>query len=325
MASLWDSRNKKLFKLIQKPSPNANLITMRLTQSFQVFSQKIFLYFVYFIKKLSLPIRYPGKERLSGSQLLKASMTVEAAIVLPIFLLFLLNIGYVVEIIRLHNNLQVALTVSGEKAALYGSILDGKPVESVLTGVYVREAVVDYLGKSYLEESPLTYGANGLNLLESDMLSDPDYLDVTLTYSVSPFSTIAGFSRFRMANRYYVHRWNGYDVSENTDKAEICFVTESGRVLHLTRDCMHLRLTIRQVLGERIGEERNAGGARYYACERCFDNKQCEILFIAKEGNRYHSKQDCPGLKRTVFAIERYEAEKKGYRICSDCLKREKN
>ena len=49
---------------------------------------------------------------------LSAGMTVEAALVLPLCLFFLLNLGYLLEMIRLHNNLQLALLETGNKISL---------------------------------------------------------------------------------------------------------------------------------------------------------------------------------------------------------------
>ena len=51
-------------------------------------------------------------------------MTVEASIVLPLFLFFFLNLGCAIEMIRLHGNLQLALWQIGSKMAVYGYALD---------------------------------------------------------------------------------------------------------------------------------------------------------------------------------------------------------
>lgn len=323
MASLWKIKDMKPFTKFQKPSPNANLNLLKSTRKLLVFSQFNIVCYVNSIKKLSLLIPRPVRKRLPGKRLLSASMTVEAAVILPICLIFFMNIGYAIEMIRLHNNLQYALTVSGNRSALYGSVVGESTAESVLATVYLRESVIACLGKSYLEDSPLTYGCNGMNFLESEMLTEKDHVDVTLTYSVSPFTSFSGLFRFRMANRYYAHRWNGYDVlSEGQDCEEIVYVTESGQVVHLDKGCKHLCLTVREVACDSIERERNASGGRYSACERCYREDMCGDLFVTKEGNRYHSRRDCSGLKRTVYAIGSNEAEERGYRICSDCAKR---
>lgn len=250
---------------------------------------------------------------------LGAGMTVEAALILPLCLFFLLNLGYALEMIRLHNNLQLALLETGNKVSLYGSGLSGSDAASVVSGVYVYGGLTDYLGASYLDNSPLTYGSKGLQLLESKMLTTGDELDITLTYSVSPMTTLMGFGNFRMVNRYHAHLWNGYDISADAEIEERVYVAENGEVWHKERSCTYLQLSIRQVRGTEIENERNQWGRRYNACEICAGGAEPETLYVTLDGNSYHYRRDCPGIKRTVRSLTRKAAESEGYRRCSRC------
>lgn len=250
---------------------------------------------------------------------LDAGMTVEAALVLPLCLFFLLNLGYALEMIRLHNNLQLALLETGNKVALYGSGLGGNDAASLGSGVYVYGGLTNYLGAAYLDNSPLTYGSRGLQLLESKMLTSGDELDITLTYSVSPMTKLMGFGNFRMANRYRAHLWNGYDISVADGIDERVYVAENGEVWHKERSCTYLQLSIRQVRGTEIEKERNQWGRHYNACQICAGGVEPEMLYVTLDGNSYHYRRDCPGLKRTVRSLTREAAEKEGYRRCSRC------
>lgn len=49
-----------------------------------------------------------------------------------------------------------------------------------------------------------------------------------------------------MANRYYGHMWNGYEIPEPEDE-EYIYITENGRVYHTNRECTHIRLSVRVV------------------------------------------------------------------------------
>lgn len=51
-------------------------------------------------------------------------MTVEASIVLPLFLFFFMNLASSIEMIRLHGNLQLALWKTGNELTVYGYVLD---------------------------------------------------------------------------------------------------------------------------------------------------------------------------------------------------------
>lgn len=267
-----------------------------------------------------------------------AGMTVEAAVALPIFLFFLLNLSCAIEMIRLHGNLQTALWETGHRLAVYGHALgreetlrsmeseDGSAWWKEMAGIafsctFIRNQLTDYLGEEYLDASPLTRGAAGLQFWESEILRQKDEMEIVVTYEVSPWCSLAGFYSFRMANRYYAHIWNGYDITrvrgENEELLATVYVTETGKVYHTGRSCTHLLLSIREVTADTVGSCRNENGGKYYECEKCRGEAATGILYIAREGDRFHYNRDCSGLKRTIFAILLKDAG--DYRACSRC------
>lgn len=264
-------------------------------------------------ERISLPI--------SINREADAGMTVEAAVVLPLVLFFLLNLSCAIELIRLHGNLQMALWDTGSRLAVYGHTLGDSDVASLFTWFYIRDQIADYTGEEYLDNSPLKNGSESLMFWESDIFSSEDELDVIVTYSVSPWSSLAGFSPFRMANRYYAHIWNGYDISKGNcdgrEETDIVYMTENGEVYHENRNCTHLKLSIRQVSRAEAQIQTNEYGKKYSACEKCKPDLTDETLYIAAEGDRFHSDRGCPGLKRTVFSVPRSRVA--GYRACSRC------
>lgn len=269
---------------------------------------------------------------------LPAGMTVEAAVALPVFLFFLLNLGCAIEMIRLHGNLQMALWETGHSLAVYGYALgDEEILRSMeikendswwkeMAGIafsytYIRNRVIDYLGETYLKQSPLTRGAAGLQFWESEILQDNDEIEITLTYGVSPWCSLTGFFPFRMANRFYAHIWNGYDIVGGSGGGEedltTVYVTETGSVYHTDRGCTHLCLSVQEIAAGTEGNYRNENGGKYSECEKCRGGTDEGVLYIAREGDCYHSDRECSGLKRTVFSILLKDAG--NYRPCSRC------
>lgn len=269
---------------------------------------------------------------------LRGGMTVEAAVALPVFLFFLLNLSCAIEMIRLHGNLQMALWETGQRLAVYGYALgdeeslrsmeseDGDSWWKEMAGIafsytYIRNQIIDYLGEEYLEASPLSRGTEGLQFWESEVLQHNDEMEITLTYGVSPWCGLTGFFPFRMANRYHAHLWNGYDIvgnsGENEEELITVYVAETGKVYHRDRNCTHLCLSIQEIIAGTQGNYRNENGRRYSECEKCRGGTDEGVLYIAREGDSYHYSRDCSGLKRTVFAILLKDAE--DYRPCSRC------
>lgn len=269
-------------------------------------------------------------------------MTVEAAIVLPLFLFFFLNLGCAMEMIRLHGNLQLALTDVGNRMSVYGYAMYSATGETqseraakessrsmwaefadlAFSYTYIKSELANLTGEEYLEESPLAEGVQSLQFLGSDVQVSDGILDVLLTYRVEAPAEIPGVS-LTLANRYYGHLWTGYDVSgesgEQTGKEDVVYLAENASVYHESPECTHLKLTIQSVAATGVASCRNQDGGRYTACEKCAKGAAPGTLYISPEGDRYHYRKDCSGLKRTIYTVPRSEAT--GYRPCSRCGK----
>lgn len=257
--------------------------------------------------------------KLSLSALLlrriRASMTVEAAVALPICLLFLMNLAYAVEIIRLHNNLAFGLWDVGSRIAMYACEQGESSIPDLLTDFYIGNSLRSRLGEAYLDSSPLTRGSRGLHLWESRRSGEE--LNITLTYQVSPLSSLAGFRSFRMVNRCCVRLWTGYDVAAASEAQTYVYVAKSGSVFHKDRNCSHLQLSVRSIASGEVKGLRNQWGQKYSACEKCGRGPMPAALYVTEEGHSYHYREDCPGIKRIVTSMTLEEAA--GYPACSRC------
>ena len=282
----------------------------------------------------------PGIETIGGIPvsasrcgMAAASMTVEASLVLPLFLFFFLNLSNAIEMIRLHGNLELALWDAGNQMAIYGGTLStidlmGKEEElqseewwQQLSGIafsytFVKQAIRDYLGDAYLEQAPILGGINGLQFAESDIFTGDDTFEIVVAYGVRPFGQIAAFRPFGMVNHYYGHLWNGYQLPTEQETDSV-YVTEHGNVYHEDINCTHLKLSIETVSIKEAQTARNAYGERYHMCELCGGALITDPVWITTEGNRIHIDKNCSGLKRTIYTIERAEAG--AYRPCSRC------
>lgn len=297
-----------------------------------------FLYFVVSFYKTTIK---RTRMFISRWGLAEAGMTVEASLVLPLFLMFFINMGSAIEMIRLHSNMELALCDVGRSMSIYGNVLtdayngyqecddpNGMQIieslgEFALTNLYVKKQLIQYLGIDYLSESPITGGAAGLDLYESNLLDENGFLEIVVTYQVSPIVDIAAFRDFRMMNRYYGHIWSGYELSGD-EHPSVVYITENGSVYHESRDCTHLSLSVRRTSMEEVICLRNNNGGRYQSCEKCVQEDAVldhEMVYVTAEGDCFHAIRECPGLKRTVYTIS--ETRKEEYRPCSRCISRD--
>lgn len=273
-----------------------------------------------------------------------AGMTVEAALLLPLFLTLFLQLMSATEMVRLHGNVQAALWENGGMLTLAEYVrmldLDGggergnkedsqesilwKAGKEALTEAGIKSWLVREIGAEYLEESPLSYGAEGIALWESSWQGD--LIDIKVTYQVSPFFRFPGMRSFRMANRYYARAWTGYDVEriEAAGEGESVYVTTYGQVYHVNADCSYLKRQIEIVEKEQLEEMMNRNQVRYSICELCKKRGQedqtiwSDVRYITPEGKKYHLEMSCSVLRRIVQSMTKQEAMAK-YPPCSNC------
>lgn len=302
-----------------------------------------------------LPNRRPSAGASLSFLVLRASMTLEAALVLPLFLLFFVCLFSIFDMIRLESTMMAALHEAGTaaseyayylryaKADLTGRPLDFAKADAAETGSgisgqslakealeffasesAVRGMVVNYLGEDYLENSVLADGGRSISYLQTELLTADDHIDLVADYRVEPFgASIFGLSRTGLQARYYGHAFTGYALGDGSgdgqadENVEIVFITPSGTVYHRDRNCRYLHIDSYPVSAGSVPGARNQGGAKYYPCERCHP-ALTGTLYITTDGNRYHASQDCSSLKRTVLEVPLSEVQDTR-RPCSKC------
>ena len=264
---------------------------------------------------------------------LSASITLEASIVLPLFIFFFVNILTLFNIVKVQSDMEAALHQTGNEISLmafdlrYGESIAGEfnhsGVDSAfgVAGVfYAKEKIRNYLGDG-IEKSCVKDGYEGISFLQSRILLGGDIVDIVMDYKVKPMIPLIGFKEFPVEGRYYGHAWTGYDISSKSGaeecQEEMVYITEHGEVYHRSIDCEHLHIKVQSVDIGDIKQLRNKDRKKYYPCEYCGGKIGAGNVFITGYGEKYHSSVNCPGLKRKIITIPISEAG--GRRACSSC------
>lgn len=259
----------------------------------------------------------------------RGSMTLEAAFVLPFFLFAILNILFAVNMIGTQSRINAALHQVGNKMAFagytynatVGNILPDGLAGVVLTEGYARGQIVEYVSGSYLKKSCVKGGAGGISFAGSSVMGEGDIIDLRVSYRVRPFSELMGFDGFLISQRYYGKAWTGYDasgsVSDLSKEDPMVYITESGTVYHLDRNCTYLNPKVESVSAEGVSGRRNASGAKYAPCGSCGTGTGSNEVYITNFGDSYHNRLNCPGLKRTIYTVPLSEVGARGR--CSKC------
>lgn len=242
----------------------------------------------------------------------KASLTVEAALVLPIFFFAVLTLMNLMEICRLQGVLNMSLCDSARKLGTYGYIMPGKEEN---TELLLGTASCILFARNQLPEEVLEAGT--VTFLGSRYEDKKIYLQTQYRVKTGvPFF----LSEVRIPGRAQVRSWEGDTETEreNGEFEEMVFVTEHGDVYHVSSSCRHLKVTISSVTKRKAETMRNVNGEKYTACEKCIGHGEVNnLVYVTESGNRFHNMLTCSGLKRSVKLIKKSEAA--GYPPCSNC------
>lgn len=259
----------------------------------------------------------------------RGSMTLEAAFALPFFLFAVINVLFAVNMIAAQSRMNAALHQTGNKMAFAGYIYEhtvgGNIPDSLagvaLTSLYARGQILEYVGREYLDQSCVVDGAGGVSMAGSSVMEEGDIVDLQVSYRVKPFAALMGFQGFGMCQRYYGRAWTGYDVtqyvSDMREEDPMVYITKTGIVYHLDRNCTYLNPSVHTVSASAVADRRNQSGGKYYPCEICNGDRAQGQVYITSQGSSYHSRIQCPGLKRTIYTVPLSEVEGRG--ACSKC------
>lgn len=268
-------------------------------------------------------------ERVSSFISQKASLTVEAALVLPIFIFTICFMMYFTEIVRIQAEVGNELYKQCKDISLYAyvqeraessQIIGSGQIEDLVSGmlssIYVKSKITNELGENYFE---INHVDSGISLLLSSYMQENDTIDIVGIYSIKIPLQFFHIDKVRVIQRARIRAWTGYDASnDGTDsEEEIVYITQYGSVYHVDISCTHINLSIAQVSESQVRNLRNNSGGKYYECELCGDEQGNGSLFITNTGDRYHKRRDCSGIRRGIMAVPISEVEGRG--PCQRC------
>lgn len=280
-----------------------------------------------------------GKIRKREGKFLNAGMTVEASIVLPLFLFFIFNVLFLLDVIRLQSSVTAALQQTGDKICEYawyreyaaGSGEEGIQIPQaagdILSLAYVSGEVRNQLGSSYMNSTCLRGGSGGISYLNSRVLSGNDIVEINADYRTRPFIPVLSGPDFSIRSTYYGHAWTGYAIGsgeggqpgegQTAEENKRYIVAENGVVYHTDPDCVYLKPHVHEADASDLGHLRANDGSIYHPCEYCHPSPSGKV-YITPDGNRYHSSPDCSRITRTTHEETAEEAQAH-LRPCPKC------
>lgn len=256
-----------------------------------------------------------------------ASMTVECAIALPIFVMAVLSLYSLFPILTIYSQMNASLHVVGKEMAYcaypLSRLSEEQDKENVYAGVasmlaedaYAAGRLVSVMGKDRIDNSNIRNGAMGINVLRSNPNSKNNTVDLVVTYYADPWFMPG--KGIKLENRCKMKKWTGYERPVKDETCEYVYITTNGKVYHTNYDCSYLHPSIHSCDRETVSEKRNQSGSKYYECSKCKNKEKGDTVYITDWGERFHNSIGCSELERNIKAVP---LDKVGdRRLCDKC------
>ncbi len=266
----------------------------------------------------------PGLRRRMQGMSRNASLTVEAALELPIFFVLIAIVLQYACVMRTAAQYSGALATTAQEMAIAAYKEEYGDANNIIRGA-LSDAWASSQVISKAEDKDAVRLASFLN---SSYMKDGDLIRLVLSYQPKPKYSLITLPFTFFVQKAVVRGWVGKDgysgrkkeeKTEDEETVRTVYVTEHGSVYHTDPNCSHLKVTIIPISDNQLPAARNVSGAKYKKCPYCGRGGDGCHYYVDPYGTCYHTSLDCPGLKRTVHEMDLDEC---GHmHECKDCRK----
>ena len=243
---------------------------------------------------------------------LKASYSVEAAVIVPLVVGFWMCIMLFFRILQIQTEVTQALDYAGRMTAVESSEVESENALLLSAKGFFLSEIRNY----DLIEKYVYGGKLGISVLQSDMSGE--HIELVAKYKIKFPINFFNVGIISLEQHSFHRKWTGKQITSSED--EYVYYTDTGEVYHLTSTCNYLDLSIHTANYSQIGTLRNRSNHRYSACSCAVANISANsTVYITDYGIRYHSNLHCSGLKRTIHMVRRSEVGNR--RLCSKCAR----
>lgn len=266
----------------------------------------------------SLPAKYAWRTFLFSST--QGSITVEAALVIPLFTFFLVTMIYFFNIMYIQITFQSAMEEAARKVSSIAYMYEDNDY-SVLSEILMKKIFLTDDVKKIADSSYIKNGSDGIKNIPISITGNSDDIDFVISYNIKlPFIS-DNIVSIKVNQRVLFHPFTGVDIhGETGDFSQTVYVTAEGDVYHTNKYCSYLTHyhEIFFMEGDDPVTWENAKG--YTSCTLCADGVALgPNCFLARESKVYHTDIHCIYIDRIIYEITMDEIG--SLSLCTRCRK----
>lgn len=269
----------------------------------------------------------------------KGSITIEASISFPIFMIASYALISIISVLYLQLSMQIALeeTIrSTSKSAYISSLFLNTDEDEQEKICHEEPSISENLTISFISSelfknnfinnnnslinSPfIKNGQNGISFLSSSIDLDAGIADIVVNYQVKLPFIPESFYHIDLNNRCFIHLYTGKDLSKKQSPSDsYVYYTSHGSVFHFNRYCQYL-------LDYTEAIDYHNVDPLIPSCKECVNqtkddlNKNNPIVYITESKRCYHLSLNCPGFTGNIFRTH-YSSLNESNKICEKCL-----
>lgn len=256
-------------------------------------------------------------KRASFSASEEGAMTLEASLIVPVFLMVLLMLTSAGEIFMIHQQISHGVCEAAKRAAVNEyRMRQKKKTSGSSSGFSTKATFLASVNRKFLSRSALVGGSKAVAAACHLTLTSKGEYIVSVRYYIRKKIPFLSTYSAAFEQRSRQKAMTGYVPDGDELKEGYVYITPHEAVYHKSLSCTHLSLDISvdEDVQKYINKE-----THYKACDKCTRYHQGNIscVYVAKEGESYHTDISCSGLKRTVKQVDL--STLKGMKPCQRC------
>lgn len=242
-----------------------------------------------------------------GSGKNKGMITVEASLVVPMFVLFMLALSNLLMLLFAEAHIHQSLAEAAGYVAQNSYPEYKKGTGTVVSNALINIQFQKYLDEDFYVQKTIKNGKKGIVITVTDDKENPKIFYAKAVYLAGVEVPFFGKFYIFLTDRIKQKKFVGYGLEEKNDA--YVYVTPNQSVYHVSRSCTHLSL--------QYGSLSSKNKENYTPCHFCGGGADTGKIYVSRTTNIFHYKESCSGLKRTVTRIKKAEAA--GLSPCLRC------